>query len=246
MDVNIATLGGSGRAEKRVPDTYNRAWISNFAFTLRSPNLMKHELGHTLGLNHDDVVEFDSGALPDNYQDNAHSLSAGGNSIMGSESGDFNICQKIALGWVEREQVQTVTSQNKAQDRTYTISAMELNDPKSTLSLRIPFKQYDPAMKKEKWQFYYVQYNKPVYSSTNPNSLDSGGLEFRIWDEGVGSNTQQVYINHADPHNPNAPLQRTNEVTDGAYFYDKIHGIKIRQLRHSDTNVAVQVLFDKK
>src|SRR6185437_9062145 len=58
MNVNIDTFNAGGRGQKRQPAIYNRVWLPIFGnnYQLKDPATWEHELGHTLGLPHDDLI----------------------------------------------------------------------------------------------------------------------------------------------------------------------------------------------
>ena len=240
MGVNLLTFDARGWGEKREPVLYNRIWInSHNPYVLDTPRVLMHELGETLGLHHDDFLASRL-LVPDDYTPaNVKLIDGLGDSLMGNGEEHLNVCHKVALGWITGERIQTVLSTDSG---FYTLVAHDLDPPIGLVALRIPFQAYDPASTSWKWQFYYVQYNTPILIN---GQFTKGGLEFRMWDEEVGSPTKQVCIAHAD-RDPNQffPVSPDLLVDDGDYLYDRVQGITIQQVHHSDSNVTVHVLFD--
>lgn len=242
MGVTMSVFAARGWGEKREPALYNRIWINaNYPEVLSIPDVLIHELAHTLGLAHDDFLASRL-IVPDDFSSpNVEVIQGSGDSVMGNGELHFNVCQKVALGWVTREQIYTVTPQLGEDSGSYTLAAHDIDPPKGIIALRIPVKTYDYTFKIWRQQFYYVQYNTPLIIN---GQFTRGGLEIRLWDEEVGSAPVQVWIDHETK----IPIKVFPDplVDDGEYFYDRNAGITIKQCYHSASSVTVQVRFDNK
>ncbi len=215
--------GPSGYGQQGNGDC-NRIWIYVNDLVAKDSSIYSHELGHVFGLGHDNVLV---PSIPDNYTNGVFEHDAWGGSLMGEDyENHINAAQKFALGWITKEQVETVV-----QNGDYFLSPLEKNNPTGKLILRI--------RKPDTNEFYYIEYSRPA--EFDPFSV----LEFRIWDEKKSSSTKQTYINHADPDKPDRVLPDPH-VEDGGEFYDAINGISIQQMSHSDDGVNVRVAFGKK
>lgn len=242
MGVTMSVFAAQAWGEKREPALYNRVWINaDYPNVLHTPEVLIHELAHTLGLAHDDFLASRLIAPDDYSSPNVEVIDGLGDSLMGDGELHLNVCQKVALGWVPRAQIHTAMPQLGTDSGSYTVAAHDIDPPKGIIALRIPVKTYDYMFKIWKWQFYYVQYNTPLIIN---GQFTRGGLEIRLWDEEVGSAPAQVWI----AHETKIPIKVFPDplVDDGEYFYDRNAGITIKQLCHSARSVTVQVWFDHK
>lgn len=126
-----------------------------------------HELGHTLGLGH---VDGYGCKHPNDYTNDCNVISAGGNSVMGSDyKNDIAGPQKLALGWIEPDQVKTVT-----EDTPEVKLNLLQHEDEGTKLLRIK--------KTDTGEYYYIEY---------ANSNKSLTLNYYIWDQEKGSNLKR-------------------------------------------------------
>jgi len=210
-----------GRGEKKEP--FNRVWI--FAeFDSTDAKQIRHELGHSLGLGHVDFVsskfvygtpEFEQSL--DDFTNNLSVDPAGGTAdIMGRGDGHFCVANKVQMGWIKSDQIQTALGNTSCE-----LDPVENNRGK-TLGLRIP--------KVDTGDFYYIEYRQPTEIEKNVDE----GLYFYIWDEKLGSNVKQFYIR---------PGHRYIKVGDE--FYDKINGIRVK-IVDQNGKAKLQVVFEPK
>ncbi len=161
------TLPISGHGVKREP--YNKAcvYLDEYKDGLGGT---VHEMGHTLGLGHVDGY----GCKHDNdYTNDCRTTSAGGRSVMGGDyESDIAGPQKLALGWIGAEQVETVTKDTEE----VKLTPLEKEDPGKKL-LRI--------QKKDTGDYYYIEYSVPDRPNEDPT------LNFYIWDQKKESNLKQ-------------------------------------------------------
>ena len=130
---------------------------------------------------------------------------------------DLNVPEKIRLGLLGKDTVQSVT-----QDGRFILASAQVEGSVGPLALRL--------QKTDTNERYYLEYRKDSVH-TVPE------LFLSIWDEKKNSHTKQVIIPFDESH---------FSWYDGYEFYDKVNGIRIKKLSGDDKNTQLQVTFDKK
>jgi len=155
-----------------------------------SNGIIIHELGHTLGLGHADLLtpsvegDYTNGVKLEEYAGSGNFMGDIFHNIKPREGGiyfeglglDFNAAQKVELGWLVRKHVKDVT-----QSGEYVISAIaHIDDPVTTKALRI--------RKPDTGEVYWVDFRPYYFGSVAPS------LEIVKWDEKAGSPTNQIKL----------------------------------------------------
>lgn len=215
---------------------YNVSQPSNNGY----PAVLIHELIHSISpaarrqkMVHDGEVH--PAKLYD-YSNGAVILPAFGASVMGGPGEGSNVLpivssvDLVALGCITREQVKTIDTSGK--------TLVELSELQGTRTpgikvVRIPL--YDQASRSFP-EFLYLEYRSDRASSND------GGLEIRRWNERLDSpGLQETLEKRVSNDTGPAGLQQVFTINDGDVFRDDPHGVRIKQVRHTDTKAWLEI-----
>ncbi|GHA16540.1 Ig-like domain-containing protein [Oceanisphaera arctica] len=239
------SCGFSGTAT--VGGTPSQAWI-NQSLTLTT---MAHEFGHNLGTVHahslvcndGTSVGAGGGAVGATPWPNCTNLEYGdGLDVMGwAASGHFNAMQKQRLGWLDDEQVLTVTDSGQ-----YSLSPVAAQQA-GVKALKI-LKNINENGRKT---WYYLEYRQPIGFDGSIAAADSmmdtenvtNGVTVRVHYEGGASNG--VYLLDMTPETNGDLYTRDPALEAGSTFVDPDGLLEFTPIRVDGTEAVVDIrLFD--
>lgn len=203
---------------------YNRAITQIFdgdeVFSFTGTTI--HELGHTLGIPHANSIN-----------DLGKSVEYGGSddpmgSIGRTLGHDLNAPQRVSMGWVPRDQVQSIT-----QDGDYTIYPLDMRyEGVEGITKVLRFQKPDTSER------YYL--------SSRAQGFGNFCLELHRWDEKKKSPSREVVVPVKD--------RDVGWIDKDEEFYDPKNGIRIKILSRESLytrtreagTVRVKITFDKK
>ncbi|HVF69768.1 MAG TPA: hypothetical protein VNA13_04365 [Xanthomonadales bacterium] len=181
-----------------------------------------HELGHTLGIPHANSI--DNADKSVEYGGSDDPMGSTGNTL----GYELNAPQRVAMGWVSRDQVQSVVN-----DGEFTLYPLDIRySEQEAVSKVLRFKKPNT--------------NEVYYLSLRAQASGNFSLELHRWNEKHESPSLEV----------NVPVKNKDVgwIDNEEEFYDEENGIRIKQLsrvslysRTPDAGtVRLQVTFDKK
>ncbi len=193
------SCGMAGYGSVGGPET--RAWI----FPCDGEDFYAHEIGHNLGLGH--------ASTPANeYGDTSDFMGVGSWPLR-----QTNAPHQERMGWVEAQQVSTVTTGG-----TYDIAPLELDAAAAGAPQVLKIAKPDTN------ESYYLSYRMPIGFDAN--------LAYTY--------LRRLTIHR---HSGASPVNRSfllGTRGDGESFVDDVNGLTFTQTSHSDAGVTVQVAFD--
>lgn len=192
-------------------------------------NTFKHELGHTLGMNH--AAAFNCGSIV-NVSECPLNEYGDGFDVMGSGAlYHFNVPHKIEEGWIPNVNIKTVLT-----DGTYKIYPLE-NTTGNLQAIRIPKMDALGAVNNNIYrESYYISYRQPIGMDASLPKEAVGGAMIHLWGTIPKLLTKLI---------DTSPLGEDSNVAlqDGKEFYDPVNEIRIRQISHNSQYVTVAVSF---
>lgn len=208
------------------------AWIHN-SMNIRT---IAHELGHNLGLNHSSAVKCPE--TPLNSSISTCTKQEYGNTldIMGYSGtvGHFNSYQKHRLGWLDSQDIMTVTA-----DGIYTLAPFAFSSSQ-TRALKI-YRGIDSTTGLKEW--FYLEYRQPL--GFDSMITDRGvilasnvfnGVAIVLGTEGNGKN----YLLDMTPGS-NFVDMKDPALLSAAIFSDPLSKVSIETLSASSTGVSVRI-----
>jgi|GEM_PF-1619505 len=173
-----------------------------------------HELGHTFGLGHSNLIKCGNNAIDDyancqvkEYWDRYDK--------MGSQRHHFNAAHKTKLAWIPQSRIQDVTISGK-----YKLYPLEtVGAGPQALRIRKPNTN----------QYYYLEYRKPIgFDAYLPEKIADNAL-IHIWRSSypIIKGLPGTFLVDTTPETEH---ETDEALTDGASFYDEINNITITQL----------------
>lgn len=214
----------------------SNAWINGY-FDL---NVVGHELGHNLGLNHAHGLDCDAGSLTGNctvldYGDGAD--------LMGSRPGHFNAFEKEYLGWLNSSVTPPIVTVQES--GSYRLDPYETssNNPKALKIL----KGIDPATGIKTW--YYLEYRQPIGSDSVLSGVGNltSGIQVRMADE-VTTNNLGSFLLDMTPNSYTS--SSVGDLKDGALgvgrsYTDTATGLTITTTWADSSGAGVDISFAK-
>lgn len=228
-----------------------RAWI----FGLGDTYTYAHELGHTLGLDHANALTCDlqqigrnSECTPWEYGDRFDVMGFGG-------PYHFNVAHKLALGWIDQRNIQTVTHSGK-----YTINYPVEVQPSSVgiQLLRIP-KSKNKYEHFANIEFYYLEFRKSIgFDLTTDQRTDTitaltKGARIIIWGDGepfrfptyIIDTSPSEAVQSGKPYKLCCVNLMDVALADQSVFDDPLNGITVKQLSHTADSVTLQIILNE-
>ncbi|HSW48393.1 MAG TPA: hypothetical protein VLG67_04935, partial [Candidatus Saccharimonadales bacterium] len=180
-------------------------------------SVAKHELGHTLGMPHANSIN--ASGKKTEYGGLDDPMGATREVAIG-----YNAPQRVSMGWIGREQVQSV-----AQSGIYFLDSLDYANPDKTDLTRVLRIQKPDT-------------NERYYISFRPQGSILGGVNIHTWNEKLKTSPDEVLV----------PEAMRKGWKDGDEYYDKKNGIRIRQISiagpvsyNPPEEVQLQITFDK-
>jgi hypothetical protein len=191
------TCGFSGLAS--VGDLPSRAWV----FRCELDDVYAHEFGHNLGMNH-------ASTPTSQYGDTSDVMGMAGFKLR-----QPNAPHKEQLGWVEPQQVLTVTGNG-----TYDIAPLELHGSETALPTVLKIAKPDTG------EHYYVSYRQPIAFDVNLKSYDRDRLHVHRY-AGTGGRTFILA-----------------KLFEGESFVDAVNTVTVTPLVQTESYTTVAVQLD--
>ncbi len=223
----VCNYGGFGLAGNRTKPGI--VWIFDSGYSIST---QVHELGHTLGIAHANSLI----CIPKVIDDYDKCLHQDPQTKMGNEYGDpydtmgrsfstyhFNGPHKVALYWIDDDQVQKVT-----QNGTYKISGNVEEATKGIQVLKIAKPDTDES--------YYLSYRQKIGLDSFLPTEFTQGASLHVWSGEVYKQTKLLDMT------PETPSSLTDaSFTDGQVFTDEGNRITIKQLSHDQNSVILEI-----
>jgi hypothetical protein len=231
--------GGAGCAwngSSTVGGNPSRSWVRSQTTQAWNSQLLSHELGHALGMQHASAITCGSKAIDvygncQFYGSRAYEYVVN-HDVMGEwQTGHWhnNAPHKEDMGWLSTSTIRTVTTGGiyriaPIEIATTTYQALKIAKPDTT-------------------QHYYVEYRQPLgFDSSFPSEVTAGsGINISDYNPTylfIGSDNTRLIDNTPGDNN-----HTNHALTDGNSFQDPMNGINITQLSHDSNGAVVQVEF---
>lgn len=224
-----AAIGGKESDIVVVPDADD--FDNKLKFIKRK--VIAHELGHSLGRPHANALvcrsqNIDGFCADFEYGDPSDIMGGGGFSGVGH----FNAYSKGKLGWLQNENVQTIT-----QNGTYSLASLQKNSTNPQL-----IKIYH-AIPNNLDDYYYISYRPRIgYDNDIDEAISLNGISIHA------RNSLNLTSLLLDSH-PSLPVIDFHfedaNLEDGQEFNDQLTGVSIKQLSHSPDNATIQITFNR-
>lgn len=211
-----------------ISDNPSRAWVVGGDTNIY---LIAHELGHNLGLHHANFL-YCPGKDMDEY-DKCRSFEYGdGSDVMGYKLAQFNAPHKVALDWIETQEVKVASSNG-----TYKITPLEASSSAGIKVLKVSKSDTNNTFKD--LTDYYLSFRQPMGIDKNLSAEFTEGVSIHF------APTDPVFQTNL------VDLARTGDIhrdqfgalKDGQSFYDPINDITITQLSHDSSGVTIDIKF---
>ncbi len=128
---------------------------ASFLVGFQAANIFAHEIGHGFGLHHANIVRCSDGVQEGDCKYNTgERFDVMGGAAQTTEPKHFSALNKERLGWLETQQIQTVSESG-----TYLIEPLEVAEGAYPKMLKI-LKEVDPATGVPYW--YYIEYRQAI------------------------------------------------------------------------------------